>query len=274
LLSCSFTVRSVDERFAAALRWHLAPFLRSAGDQLANMVDVYVEEEAPIPDDPPLSLFEGGILQFKHPRVDKLLQHAIWSLHAAVPNRSRDFVFLHAGAVVRGGDALLLPGAMDVGKSTLVVALLERGSAYLSDELGAIDPITGRLYPFPKLISLDDDALRHLDGLEGRLVDRRDTGIALPQRYVRPNDVGSQVADPTRARWIVFLSAERSGPPRLESIARAEAVERMAANCFNLFRYRERGVVLLSRIAQDVEAFELRGGTPRERAELLTERLT
>jgi hypothetical protein len=273
MLSSSFTVRSVDERFATALRWHCAPFIRPTGEQHAFFVDLLKEDEDSNLPEPSLSLYEAGVLRFRHPRVERVLEHAVWSLHNAVPKRSRDFLFLHAGVVARGGEAILLPGAMEVGKSSLVVALLELGFGYLSDELGAIDPITGRLHAFPKLISLDDEALLRLDGLEDRLVDRSGSMIALPQRFIRPQDVGSAVADPAPARWIVFLGDDRAGPPRLEPISRAEAVERMAANCFNMFRYHERGVVLLSRVARSAQPFELRGGSPRERAALLDGRL-
>jgi hypothetical protein len=43
----------------------------------------------------------------------------------------------------------------------------------------------------------------------------------------------------------------------------------MARYSFNLYRYEARGVVLLSRVAADAEAFELAGGSVQERAEIL-----
>jgi hypothetical protein len=46
----------------------------------------------------------------------------------------------------------------------------------------------------------------------------------------------------------------------------------MARYSFNLYRYEARGVVLLSRIAAEAEAFELAGGSVLERAELLSAR--
>lgn len=264
----------MDASVAAALRWYLEPFGRSANDGQAIQVDVYVDEEDEEVKPAPLSLYESGMLRFRDARRERLVEHAVWRLHADVPKRSRDFVFLHAGAVASQGRALLIPGVADAGKSSLVVALLEHGFEYLSDELGAIDPITRRVYAFPKRISLDGQALRHLDGLGDRLVDREGSGMTLSQRFVRPQDVGASVADPAGPGWIVFLGSDRSGDPRLDALSRAEAAERMAANSFNLYRYRERGIVLLSHVAKEAPAFELRGGSPRERAEFLSERLT
>ena len=80
------------------------------------------------------------------------------------------------------------------------------------------------------------------------------------------------MSPPSPVRAIVVPVAEFDGPPRLERLSSAAAVETMAASSFNLFRYGERGVVLLSRIAKDAEAFHLIGGTPRERGALLQER--
>ncbi len=201
------------------------------------------------------------------------LLHALWDIHAAVPRNTRDFVNLHAGVVSRGGGALVLPATMEVGKSTMAVALMAKGFDYLSDEVGAIDPITTRVYPFPKRISLEAETLAFFPGLMDRLEDRQGLTGRLAARFVRPEDLDARFGGPAPVRWIVFPEADRKGTPRLEPIPRAQAVERMAEHCFNLYRYAERGVVLLSRVAQGAEAFSLTGGNPQERAELLAERL-
>lgn len=161
---------------------------------------------------------------------------------------------------------------MDAGKSSLVLALLQAGFDYLSDEVGALDPVTQRAYPFEKRITVSPTAMRFFPGLEERLQDRQGLSAELRDRYVRPEDVGRTVAGPAPVRGIVFVSSDWEGPPRLEPIPRSEAVARMAAASFNLYRYGERGVVLLSRVAAQAPAFELRGGTPPERAALALDR--
>jgi hypothetical protein len=67
---------------------------------------------------------------------------------AAVARRSR-CLWLHAGAVLLDGRALVLPGSSFAGKSTLVDALVGRGARYLSDEWAAIDP-GGRVHAMPR----------------------------------------------------------------------------------------------------------------------------
>jgi hypothetical protein len=71
---------------------------------------------------------------------------------AAVARRSR-YLWLHAGAVLLDGYALVLPGTSFAGKSTLVDALVGRGACYLSDEWVAIDQ-DGRVHALPRPLRL------------------------------------------------------------------------------------------------------------------------
>ena len=278
LLSVPLLVRTTRPEFAEALRWHLAPFRRegpSAGQ--GEVVDVWEREdrdegflEAGV-DAPRFVYFRNG--QTRVASLGSLLSFAIWDIHAMVPQTAPDFLFLHAGAISRDGGAILLLAPMDAGKSTLTTALLMNGFEYLSDELGAIDPVTTKAYPFQKRIALDPEALAHFPGLEERLDDRGSLSTGLRQRYVRPEDLSARVATPSPVRSAVFVGSDRSGSPRLTPISRAESVQRMVPHCFNLDRHRERGMVLLSRVAAGATAYTLEGGSPRERATLLAEHL-
>jgi hypothetical protein len=162
---------------------------------------------------------------------------------------------------------------MDSGKSSTVIGLLEAGFSYLSDEFGALDPISGAVYPVPKTIHIDAHTLGLFPGLEERLRDRGGMNSRLNQRFVRAEDVEANAGEAGPVGSIVFLSPEFDGPPRLVPLPTAQAVEEMAATSFNLFRYEDRGVVLLARIAKEAPAFRLEGGSPHERAALLAERL-
>lgn len=272
MLSVSFTLRSVDAGFAEAMRWHLAPFHRSAPETHAFPVDLFVQEEDQGRSPARYSFFVASALRYRRSSLTETLRFALWELHALVPMRARDFLFLHAGSIVLGSGAMLLPAEMDAGKSSLAVALLERGADYLSDELASLDPVTARAHPFPKRIWLDESGLRLFPDLARRLDDRAGLSAGLPQRYLRPEDLGARTGDPAPVRWLVFPSADWGGPPRLTPIPRAEAVQRMAERSTNLYRYGERGVVLLGRVASASVAYQLAGGTPAERAELLFER--
>jgi hypothetical protein len=269
MLSMAFTVKSLDGQFAESLRWHLDPFLLEAPAPGGLPVELVTEAVTGEPG----YLFRFATQERFHVQLlPEAIHRAVWEIQRSVPEYVRDFVLLHAGAVVRDGGALLLPAKTSSGKSSLCLGLLEGGFSYLSDDVGAIDPVTGRACPYPKLIKLIPDALEFFPGLEERLQDRT---LPFPQweRFARPEDVGAEVAQATPIRWVVFPTDDFEGSPVLEPITSAKCVELLAANCFNLYRYGEGGVVLLSRIASSAEAFQLSGGSLRDRIELVRDQL-
>jgi hypothetical protein len=270
MLSMAFTMKSEDERFSESLRWHLGPFLLDAPAPAGLPGEFLTQDET---GEPVYILRFATQERFRVKMLAEAIHRAVWELHRAVHDQVRDFILLHTGAVARDQQALLLPAETSSGKSTLTLGLLESGFSYLSDDLGALDPVTQRAYPFPKRIKLIPDALEFFPGLEERLGDR-DLPFRQFERYVRPEDVGALVAEPAGVRWIVFPTSEFEGPPLLEPITKAESMKEMAANCLNLYRFGEAGVVFLSRIAKDADAFRLRGGSLRERIALLAERLS
>ena len=64
---------------------------------------------------------------------------------------------LHGSAVAIGGQAILLLGPRDAGKSVLAAALARRGHGVLADEVAAV--AGGRCFPAGSMLSLADDAL-------------------------------------------------------------------------------------------------------------------
>ena len=271
----AFNVKSVSDAFSAALRWHLAPFIRPKLDFESIPVWVYVENKDAHQIGLEYSYFRDEVLRKKERSLGALLEYVRWDILAHIPERARDFLLLHAGAVARDGRALLVPGSPEAGKSSLTLALLQLGFDYLSDDIGAIDPVTTRVYPFQKRIAVRRSTIvRYFPQLEARLEDDlAGLGVSPRQRFVRPEDAGAAISAPTQVGSIVLLGEDRTGPPRLRPLSRAAAVERMAAYAFNLYRYGDRGVVLLSRVAADAKAFVLEGGTAIERAELLADRV-
>jgi hypothetical protein len=74
-------------------------------------------------------------------------------LRGHVALNSPDKTFMHAGAVARGGHAIIFPGQSFSGKTTLTAAMLRAGATYLSDEFAVLDE-SGRVHPYPKRLSL------------------------------------------------------------------------------------------------------------------------
>jgi len=71
-------------------------------------------------------------------REDALLRDVEWRLYATSAAESPAPLVVHAGAVARKGQALLLPGSSGAGKTTLTYALAARGWQTLTDDVLAL----------------------------------------------------------------------------------------------------------------------------------------
>lgn len=71
----------------------------------------------------------------------------------------RRLLLLHASAVERDGKGLLMSGHSGAGKSTLAALLGERGWRLMGDEFALLDPASGLVHPFPRLVSLKNEAI-------------------------------------------------------------------------------------------------------------------
>lgn len=71
----------------------------------------------------------------------------------------RRYLLIHASCVERDGRALLMTGESGAGKSTLATLLSSRGWRFMGDEFALIDPETGLVHAFPRLISLKNDGI-------------------------------------------------------------------------------------------------------------------
>lgn len=99
-----------------------------------------------IPDAAPLPLAQG-------------LLAAEMGMNLQMALGQRRYLLLHASAVERDGRALLMTGLSGSGKSTLAALLMARGWRLMGDEFALLDPATGRVHAFPRLISLKNAAI-------------------------------------------------------------------------------------------------------------------
>lgn len=99
-----------------------------------------------LPDAAPLPLAQGLLAA----EMAMNLQMALgWRRH----------LLLHASAVERDGRVMVMTGQSGSGKSTLSALLGLRSWRFLGDEFVLLDPATGDVTPFPRLISLKNEAI-------------------------------------------------------------------------------------------------------------------
>ena len=131
-----FTVRLEAAR---AWRRFVRPSVTIAGDHV-------------LPDAAPLPLAQG-------------LLGAEMAMNLQVALGERRFLLLHAATVERDGRALVLTGESGAGKSTLAALLGARGWRLMGDEFALIEPATGLVHAFPRLVSLKNAAIDVARGL-------------------------------------------------------------------------------------------------------------
>lgn len=122
-------------RLEAVRRWRrfVRPSIRLTGDHQ-------------LPDALPLPLSQG-------------LLAAEMGMNLQMALGQRRFLLLHASAVERDGRAIVMTGESGAGKSTLAALLQTRGWRLMGDEFALIDPATGMVHAFPRLVSLKNEAI-------------------------------------------------------------------------------------------------------------------
>ncbi len=73
-------------------------------------------------------------------------------LNAALARVRSHWLFHGAALASPEGRGVILAGAAGLGKTTLTLALLDRGFGFLSDDVAAVGRSDGRLYPFPRVV--------------------------------------------------------------------------------------------------------------------------
>jgi hypothetical protein len=192
--------------------------------------------------------------------VGALLNRFLRRVNAEVIRTATDVLLAHAGAVSWEDRGMLLPAAMNAGKTTLVGGLIRAGFAYLTDEAAPIDPATSWVHPYPKPLAVDRRSLEALGGLPGSLA-RAYTPGELIQYHLSPSDLRERpIGEPCPVRFVVAPKYETGDRTRLDPINRATALAILAENSFNLDRFGSRGLSILGRAVEGAECFRLRFG--------------
>ena len=137
-------------------------------------------------------------------RTISLVPDLIRALDDAVIQRLAALRAVHAGAVLWGERALLLPGVTHAGKSSLVAELLRRGATYFSDEYALIDS-EGRVHPYPRPLLLRNGS---------------------PEQFpVLPAECNASIGDnPAPVGWILSLEYLPENTWSVAAVSQSEAL--------------------------------------------------
>jgi len=163
---------------------------------------------------------------------------------------------VHAGGVARHGAAVVLPAAMESGKSTLTAGLVRAGFSYFTDEAVMLDWETLAVIPFPKPISLDPGSWPLFPELEpdaplpsGFKQDQ----WHIPPDAIRPGAVGASCP----VRYVVFPKYTEGATTQLIPLRRAEATVEFAKNTFRFNEQPRRSLDTLAAVVSEAECYRL-----------------
>lgn len=176
-----------------------------------------------------------------------------------------NWVGFHAGAVMIGDTACVIPGNPDTGKTTTTFNLVELGQTFLCEEVAPVDPESLLVYPYPQVLGLDGaytEKYRSLYPVTNGELNLMDSGTA---RY-RPYTAGS---DPVPLKTILIPAYDPSRTPEIENLSPGEVFIELLGYCFPPNTDDEHLFDSVIRICEAAEIFRLHSNSLRSMRELL-----
>lgn len=224
----AFAIRSDVPTVGRVLDRLLSPFR----DQRRSRRTVYRIGPGPVGGAPYL-LWADELRRHEAWTLPEIIDYVLWTVYEHALTRARRSVVLHAAVASSSGRGILLPGASDAGKTTLVAGLTAAGFAYLSDEAAPFDPPTGTIHAFPRPLGMELSTLKLFPGLDERLPPelRRSDRLTrhVPASILRRGCVGGSC----RIRYVVSPSFRKRGRTRLVPLSRARALMLLVEGAFN-----------------------------------------
>ncbi len=205
---------------------------------------------------PSLSINGGFTLPEAAPLPLSLgLLAAEMAMNLQVALGERHYLLLHAATVAKGDKAIILTGESGSGKSTMSAVLMTEGWRFMGDEFALLDPETGRLYPFPRPVSLKNAAMavvgeRAKDDRFGPLM--RDTPKGDIRHFIP--DRASLAAMDESARPVAILFPRFGEAKATRPVGQGEVFVRLTQASTNYTALGERGFTALSRLVSTVPA--------------------
>lgn len=196
-------------------------------------------------------------------RPDRAVRRLLWHVNSEVIRGAGNHLLIHAAGAVLGGTAVVLPGPMNAGKTTLVAGLVRDGFQYLTDELVALNLRSGLVDPYPRPLNLEEGAWDLLPEL-------RPPGwspghpLAPRQWHVDLSRLRAGVlAGPTLARTVIAPRFEAGAETRLEALSRGSALELLHDQAMNAGTHGRAGFVALSQLVRQSNCVRLVAGNLR-----------
>lgn len=195
------------------------------------------------------------------------------ALLRAISRLLNKYALFHAGAVSWNGDGIIFPAPANMGKTTFVLKLLQRGFKFLSDEIACLNPHTNLLEPFPRAVNVRGES-RHLLGLS--MIDGSVATFQSPSAPVHTIDI-EEIAEnslslPSEPRYLIFLKGFGE-KPRLENISPSHALFNLIQFVLSTAREPSSLLLKLAPVVDNLQCFNLVMGDIDATADLIMDLL-
>jgi len=200
-----------------------------------------------------------GVEPFDPEPLDQAYPMLERGLDWCVSEHAHQYLIIHAAAVEKNDQAVILPAPTDSGKSTLVAALVLSGWRLLSDELVLIDRKTGLIHPLPRPIRLKNESIPlirafHADAyFSGISRDTADGTIA----YMRPpKESVRRQHEPAKPGWIIFPKWIADGELEVLPRSKQQTYQSLTQNAFNYSQLGTEGFRVCSALIKQTDCYD------------------
>jgi hypothetical protein len=180
------------------------------------------------------------------------LGRVVWDVNRSAAAASGAHLLFHAGSLETHGTGIVLPGTSGSGKSTLTAGLARAGFGYLTDELTALDLVSGHLLPYAKPITLKRGSFAVLPDLHP------DPTVAGAEWQVAVGgSSGRYVGRPCPPSLVVVPRYDADGPTALTPLSDTEAFLSLALHAVNLLPHGVAGSAALGRVVAQSSCYAL-----------------
>jgi hypothetical protein len=185
------------------------------------------------------------------------LGHIVCDVNRAAAEASGEHLLFHAGALEDSGAGILVPGPSGSGKSTLVAGLVRAGLGYLTDELVALDLVSGFMLPYAKPITVKQGSFSVLQDMAPAVScatahehpDPADRWESAEWQVPVGHDQGRVVGRPCAPALVVVPRYEADVETSLVGLSGTEAFLSLALNAVNLIGHGADGMAGLAALA-------------------------
>lgn len=182
-----------------------------------------------------------------------------WGMNWCISMQMHRFLIVHAAVVERGGRALILPAPPGSGKSTLCAGLAWRGWRLLSDELTLIHPVTGRITPVPRPVSLKNASIEVIrqfapNARFGPVVHETIKGSV--GHFSPPPGAVERSDDTALPAWVVLPKFVAGAETKLTPLSKGKTLLALAGNAFNYHVHGVGGFHAMTALVERSDCYE------------------